>query len=93
MSQTHCHFDGEVVHAFLKNVAAFPTGTCVKLSDGQVAIVVHNSPGNPLRPVIRIADCQSPTKNDIDLLTDRQYTNVTIIGMGYEDADVDFSCL
>lgn len=48
------HFDERVVHAFLRKVAPYPTGSKVKLSNGQTAIVMKNYPDQPLRPMAAV---------------------------------------
>ena len=47
-------FNRELVVAFLKHVAIFPTGCQVKLSNGEVGVVVKQNDGLPLRPVVRV---------------------------------------
>lgn len=79
------HFDYDVLKAFLKNIAAYPVGTFVSLSDGNLAIVVKNLQINPIRPVIRIIYPDGTTSSNIDLSQNLKYTNVTIVGMGYEN--------
>ena len=85
------HFDYEILKAFLKNIAAYPIGTFVNLSDGNLAIVVKNLQINPLRPVIRIIYPDGTTSKNIDLSQNIKYTNVTIIGMGYENPNFPYN--
>jgi response regulator RpfG family c-di-GMP phosphodiesterase len=47
-------FDHQVVIQFLRSIALYPTGTSVKLSTGDVGVVVGQHKGLPSRPVIRI---------------------------------------
>jgi len=47
-------FDFNVVQAFLQNIAAYPIGTIVRLSTGEVGIVVETIKGFPLHPRVRI---------------------------------------
>ena len=47
-------YDREMTRLFLKHVAAYPVGTGVRLSNGDLGIVVLNRKGIPLRPVVRI---------------------------------------
>lgn len=77
------HFDYEILQAFLKNIAAYPIGTFVSLSDGNVAIVVKNLNVNPLRPIIRIINKDGTTSEDINLSYNLDFMNITIVGMGY----------
>lgn len=53
MGSSGTAFDIEIVKAFLKKVSPYPIGSCVKLYNGEVAIVVKQNDNNPLRPVIR----------------------------------------
>lgn len=48
------HFDERVVHAFLRKVAPYPTGSKVKLSNGETAYVMKNYPDQPLRPMVAV---------------------------------------
>lgn len=47
-------FDFRVVRAFLENVAAYPVGTWVRLSTGEVGVVVDNRRGFSLYPRVRV---------------------------------------
>ncbi len=79
------HFDYEILKAFLKNIAAYPVGTFVSLSDGNIAVVVKNLQQNALRPIIRIIYPDGTTSKNINLSYDLNYANITIVGMGYEN--------
>lgn len=47
-------FDFNVVRAFLQNVAAYPTGTIVALSNGEIGVVVETRRGLTPYPRVRI---------------------------------------
>ena len=47
-------FDGKIVDVFLEFTAVYPAGTCVKTTEGEVAVVLHQNKQNPDRPVLRI---------------------------------------
>lgn len=47
-------FPLNLVVVFLKHIAAYPTGCTVKLSTGEVGIVVDQNKSLPMRPVVRI---------------------------------------
>lgn len=47
-------FKFEIVKAFLSQIAAFPSGSLVRLSTDEVAIVVKNYKNRPLTPRVRI---------------------------------------
>jgi len=75
MGNAERQFDSGVVKAFLKCVSPYPVGNCVKLSNGELAVVVTQNPENPLRPSIFLMD--NPSKI-IDLYSDKNYLNVVI---------------
>jgi putative nucleotidyltransferase with HDIG domain len=66
-------FDYDVVKAFLKKVELYPVGSFIELSNGQLAVVLENE--NIMRPVIRLLE----NGQVIDLYTDRNHLNLTII--------------
>ena len=68
-------FDVSVVEAFLKKVSPYPIGSCVKLSNGEIAIVVEQNDFHPLRPVVR--PFSDPEKT-MDLYREREYQNIVI---------------
>lgn len=90
MGCTDTHFDFEILTAFLKNVTTYPVGTYVTLSNGQHAVVVKHLSENTLRPVVRIIEEDGSSGGDINLLSDMNYINTTIVGMGYNDEGSDF---
>lgn len=90
MCDAEVHFDHEVLLTFLKIVAAYPTGTIITLSNGQTAVVVKNHEENTLRPVVRVLNNDETCSKDMDLLYEREYYNITITGMGYNNEDVHF---
>jgi HD-GYP domain-containing protein (c-di-GMP phosphodiesterase class II) len=47
-------FDYPIVEAFLKNIAAYPLGTAVRLSTGHTGIVVETKRGLSLYPRVRV---------------------------------------
>lgn len=47
-------FDPAVVAALEQVIAPFPPGCPVLLSDGMRGVVVENTPGDPLRPLVRL---------------------------------------
>lgn len=71
-------FDPNIVEAFIKKVAFYPIGTCVKLSSGVEGIVVENFDSSYLRPLIRVIHNNKPTNEYIDLAHDTSTLNQTI---------------
>lgn len=53
MGSSGIAFDLAIVKAFLSKVSPYPIGCCVKLSTGEIAIIVKQNELNPLRPVVR----------------------------------------
>lgn len=80
MGGAQTHFDHDVMQAFLKSVAAYPVGTIVKLSNGDIAIVIKNYPENILRPKVKVFSGVSELGHEIDLTSDYEYLNVTVEG-------------
>lgn len=48
--------DSTLLAGFLKNIAIYPNGTLVKLSDGTRAIIKEQNEGIPLRPIVMVID-------------------------------------
>lgn len=84
-------FDYEVLKNFLKSIVAYPVGTFVKLSNGIIGIVVKNYHENILRPVVRIINPDDSYGENIDLLHNRNFMNVTITGMGYQYGNINIT--
>lgn len=49
-------FDPELVKIFVRSVATYPTGTIVRLNNGQYGIVLRQNAESPTRPLIRIVE-------------------------------------
>lgn len=47
-------FSHELVITFLKYVAAYPTGSTVRLNTGEVGIIVDQNKSLPMRPIVRV---------------------------------------
>jgi HD-GYP domain-containing protein (c-di-GMP phosphodiesterase class II) len=47
-------FDQSILQKFFKNIAAYPVGTILSLSNEMIGVVVHNTAGFPTRPKVRI---------------------------------------
>jgi len=48
------HFDEQIFQAFVKTIGIYPTGTLLKLKSNRLAVVVEQSHGTLLKPVIKI---------------------------------------
>ncbi|QAT43363.1 HD-GYP domain-containing protein [Aminipila luticellarii] len=53
-SNSGTHFDPDILNAFFKTISVYPVGTMVKLTDDSIALVIKNTPGCMLDPVVRI---------------------------------------
>jgi metal dependent phosphohydrolase len=61
------HFDPGFIEAFSKNIAVYPNGTGVVLSNGQRGNVVKQNPAYPDRPFIRILyEMEQPLEHPVD---------------------------
>lgn len=60
-------FDFNIVDVFSKIIVAYPTGTLVKLSNGDSAIVEKTIPYYPLRPIVKITQSTSPERINTSL--------------------------
>lgn len=78
------HFDYDILKYFLKIIFPYPVGTFVKLSNEKLAVVIKNHSENILRPVVRTVNNDGTVGEDIDLLSDKNYMNITIVDMGYD---------
>lgn len=77
MGSSGGQFDPEVLDVFLHQIAIYPTGAQVKLSDGSQAVVMKNYPEMVLRPKVK----QIGTSRIIDLAYDPAARNLTIVDM------------
>lgn len=87
MGNAETHFDYNIIKVFLKSVVAFPVGTFVKLSNGKTAIVIKNFKENNMRPMVKIVYPDNTVGENIDLLNDYKYMNITIVSMSYDYED------
>lgn len=67
-SNSGTHFDPDILNAFFKTISVYPVGTMVKLTDDSIALVIKNTPGCMLDPVIRILSSKKlSTGTEFDL--------------------------
>ncbi len=76
MANAGAEFDPELVDVFLNKISVYPVGSEVSLSDGRTAVVLENYREFMLRPKIKAA----PDGEIIDLKSDREARNITILG-------------
>lgn len=77
-------FDPDIVNIFVKKVAPYPLGTCVKLSNGDVGIVIENNEDACLRPKVKLFFQKEEMV--LDLKNDENTWNVTIVDI-VDDVD------
>ena len=72
-------YDKDIFKAFMSNIAVYPNGIVVNLSDGTHGIVKNQNRDMPLRPVIRVIDDRN--KDDIKLydLDLKQQSGIDIV--------------
>ncbi|WP_018247831.1 HD-GYP domain-containing protein [Orenia marismortui] len=80
ISNSNTEFDADLVNKFIQNIAIYPNGTLVKLSNGQTAIVKEQNNDFPTRPVIKIVKDKLGNElkeyQEINLITQH---NITIV--------------
>ncbi|NLU49682.1 MAG: HD-GYP domain-containing protein [Syntrophomonadaceae bacterium] len=73
---SNVYFDPDILATFMANIAIYPVGSLVKLSNNQVAVVLSTSRNNPCRPlVVAVIDGDGRFINPavkIDLSQERQ---------------------
>lgn len=69
ISMSGSHFDPLVVGVFFDNVAPYPIGTSVVLSNGEVGVVVKNHKRFLLRPDVMVGEVIYSLKNDMSLMS------------------------
>ncbi|HHW30535.1 MAG TPA: HD-GYP domain-containing protein [Clostridiaceae bacterium] len=76
-------FDKEIVKYFVERITPYPNGTCVRLSNNSLALVVENYKDCCLRPKVKVI-----FENDklvdpyiLDLRNDQRTRNITIVGL------------
>lgn len=80
MASTMTLFDPQVVEVFVRKIAPYPIGTCVKLSNGLTGIVVENFEELCMRPRVRIFMEQGKEIEPYEInLADYQSLNITVI--------------
>jgi HD-GYP domain-containing protein (c-di-GMP phosphodiesterase class II) len=82
-------FDLQLIKDFLYNIAAYPTGTVVELSDGRIAICLDTRPGASLYPRVRLLYDQERRpvagSDEMDLSTTYTITIKRVVSEGEVD--------
>ena len=73
-------FDLKLLRKFLGLVSIYPIGSCVKLSNNMIGLVVASKPDKPLRPVLRLMrDGEGLPFNDLYFLDLVKKTDIYIV--------------
>lgn len=54
MAQWKGHFDAEIFKAFVKSIGIYPVGSVVLLTSNRLAVVVDQTEGNLIKPVVKV---------------------------------------
>ena len=77
-------FHPEVVKIFATKIAPYPVGTCVRLSNGYIAIVAENYSTCCLRPLLKVIQVNSSKITPFNMELKNANLNVTIVGIADE---------
>ncbi len=77
MARCGLEFDPYLLSLFLQQIAVYPVGCEVELSDGRIAMVMENFPHFALRPRVRILE----TGEELHLRDDPAARNITITNL------------
>lgn len=69
MTKAMEHYRMDIVQSFVKNIAPYPIGTSVKLSNGELGVVINVDKSYPTRPLVKVFD----SSIEIDL-----FKNITL---------------
>lgn len=81
MGSSDSMFDQQLVKTFCTKLAPYPIGTCVKLSNGLIGIVVENYSSNCLRPSVKVIQEDNELVEPYLINLKQSDYNVTIIGL------------
>ncbi len=87
MGASGLFFDPELVKIFVQKVAPYPLGSCVRLSNGKIGIVVGNYEDACLRPKLKLLNSEIEDTY-LDLKNDPESWNVTIVGNVVDNSEI-----
>ncbi|MEJ6951673.1 HD-GYP domain-containing protein [Natronospora cellulosivora (SeqCode)] len=80
ISNVNTKFDFEILEIFIENIAIYPNGNTVLLSNGQRAVVKEQNKGFPLRPiVVPIVDKEGKEIRELGLLNLMETLDIVIL--------------
>ncbi len=77
MANSGSLFDPELVTLFVSKINPYPVGSSVRLSNGEIGLVVNNSDKLCLRPKIKLIE----ENRVVDLFNDKDYLSIVITGL------------
>jgi hypothetical protein len=72
-------FDPELVRLFVKNIAVYPNGSTVRMSDGRMALIKEQNNNMPLRPVVKVFTDRSGRNVPLEEIDLMKVLSLTII--------------
>ncbi|MGI6328189.1 MAG: HD-GYP domain-containing protein [Dethiobacteria bacterium] len=81
-------FDLKVLRNFIQHIAAYPIGTFLGLSSGEIGIVVNNTVGHPTRPRVRILCSKDGFEPLIPYELDLMEKRNVVIDMVFNDDEI-----
>lgn len=66
MALANIRFDHDMVIRFLRAIATYSTGSSLKLSTGEIGIVIDQNRGLPTRPIVRVIKRDKPASKRMD---------------------------
>jgi HD-GYP domain-containing protein (c-di-GMP phosphodiesterase class II) len=76
MALAERRFDHKLVILFLRSIATYPTGSSLRLSTGEVGVVIDQNRGLPSRPVVRVIKKEKGASRSVDV--DHEVYNVDL---------------
>lgn len=89
MENSDTKFDAELVQQFMKNIAVYPNGSMVRMSDGRIALIKEQNNNMPLRPVVKVIANKWGRiipKEDVDLM---KVLSLTIVDSELEVSNIN----
>lgn len=84
MGNSGRHFDPDIVQVFMRKIEPYPVGSCVRLSNGEIGIVIDTFDELPLRPIVKVLK----TNHVYDLQEDLSLIGLVIVGY-YAEVNVE----
>lgn len=94
-NEQHHHYDSQLVQLFIQMVGIYPVGSLVKISNGQIAVVLSTNEDHKLEPVVELLTDQyqkliPAVAVDLSKNVTDSYGNTLRIKRSLADHEVDF---